>query len=120
MSDDLQRLRGVWNQQLVPVIMRDKMSRPRMRLPFSDDNRRWIEHGRSTRAVWMRDKKHWEVPKSWFNDLVQRALDRYSSVYIIQPYVEQERCAPACMNAKGHDCQCSCMGANHGAGMSSN
>jgi len=119
MPDDLQRLRQVWNQQQVPVIMRNSKSRPRMRLPFADDNRHWIEHGRSTRAVWMRDKKQWEVPKSWFNDLVQRSLDRYGSLYIIQPFVEQEKCAPACMHAKGHVCQCSCMGANHGAGMTS-
>lgn len=117
MSDDLSRLRRIWNQQQTPVLMRGNKGRPYMRLPYSDDNRRWIESGRSTRALWVRDKKHWEFPKSWFNDLVQRSLDRYGSVYIIQPYVEQEKCAPACMNAKGHVCQCSCMGANHGTGM---
>ncbi|MEP1497973.1 MAG: hypothetical protein ABJK50_20985, partial [Pseudophaeobacter sp.] len=35
---------------------------------------------------------------------------------IIQPYREQEICARACQEALGHECQCSCMGANHGAG----
>ncbi len=54
---------------------------------------------------------------AWFSDLVERCLDRYGKVYIIQPFREQEKCAPACMNATGHDCQCSCMGANHGAGL---
>lgn len=29
---------------------------------------------------------YWELPKSWFNDLVDRALQRYGKVYIIQPY----------------------------------
>jgi hypothetical protein len=35
---------------------------------------------------------------------------------LIQPYREQEKCAPSCFNARGHDCQCQCMGANHGRG----
>ncbi|WP_354134437.1 hypothetical protein [Bradyrhizobium sp. S3.9.1] len=39
-----------------------------------------------------------------------------SKVYIIQPYREQEICARACQEAQGHECQCSCMGANHGVG----
>ena len=45
-----------------------------------------------------------------------RALQRYGKVYIIQPYREQEICARACQEALGHECQCSCMGANHGIG----
>ncbi len=61
-------------------------------------------------------KKYWEVPAAWFNDFVDRALERYSELYVIQPYREQEKCASACLNATGHECQCSCMGANHGAG----
>jgi hypothetical protein len=56
------------------------------------------------------------LPKSWFNDLVDRALRLYGKVYIIQPYREQEICARACQEAQGHECQCSCMGANHGIG----
>jgi hypothetical protein len=68
------------------------------------------------RPRWIKDGKYWEVPNSWFNDLVNGALDRWGKVYIIQPYREQEKCAPACMNALGHECQCSCMGQNHGAG----
>ena len=39
-----------------------------------------------------------------------------AAVYIIQPYREQEICARACQEAQGHECQCSCMGANHGIG----
>jgi hypothetical protein len=47
---------------------------------------------------------------------VDRSLAKYSKVYIIQPYREHEKCAPACQNAIGHECQCSCMGLYHGAG----
>jgi hypothetical protein len=54
--------------------------------------------------------------KAWFNDFVERSLVQYGNVYIIQPYREQEKCSPACQNAVGHECQCSCMGLYHGAG----
>jgi hypothetical protein len=37
-------------------------------------------------------------------------------VWVIQPYREMEKCAPACWNAKGDWCECSCLGVNHGAG----
>lgn len=34
------------------------------------------------------------------------SLERYRSVYIIQPYREQEKYfSPSCLNAKGHDCE---------------
>jgi hypothetical protein len=117
MSSDFDRLRTVWNQQIIPVIMRSKKGRPRLRLPYADDNRRWIQNGRRNSPDWINGKKHWEMPMAWFNDLVMRSLDRFGSLYIIQPYAHQEKCAPACMRALGHECQCSCMGANHGAGM---
>jgi hypothetical protein len=65
---------------------------------------------------WFSKYSGWEVPKAWFNDLVNAALRRYGQLYVIQPYKEQEVCAPACMNAEGHECECKCMGANHGAG----
>jgi hypothetical protein len=65
---------------------------------------------------WFLEGKYWEIPITGFNKFVDRSLDRYGKVYIIQPYREQEKCAPACLNAQGHECECSCMGQNHGAG----
>ena len=47
---------------------------------------------------------------------IERSLAEYGKVYVIQPYREQEKCSPACQNATGHECQCSCMGLYHGAG----
>jgi hypothetical protein len=76
-----------------------------------------LQNGRRTAPEWIGGTKaYWELPKFWFNDFVDRALLRYGKVYIIQPYREQEICARACQEARGHECQCSCMGANHGAG----
>ncbi|MBO9670384.1 MAG: hypothetical protein J7485_07700 [Sphingobium sp.] len=114
-EDDLLR---VWNQQLIPVIIRrnKRGQKHRLRLPFAGSNREWLRDERRTQPVWLSSKKYWEIPKSWFNDFVDRALKKFGKIYIIQPFREQETCAPACLNAKGHECQCSCMGANHGIG----
>ena len=111
-------IKRVWKQNDIPVIIRRAKTgqKHRLRLPYSDTNRDWLRDGRRDRPVWLADGKYWEIPKAWFNDLVERCLKRYGHVWIIQPFRESEKCAPACMNAQGHECQCSCMGANHGAG----
>lgn len=112
-----QRLKKVWNQQDIPVILRrGKGHRTRLRLPFAKENRSWIQGGRKRDPKWFHAKHYWEIPQAWFNDLVSRLLSRFGKVYVIQPYREQEKCAPACWNAKGHECQCSCMGEHHGTG----
>jgi hypothetical protein len=111
-------LNYVWGQELIPVILRrtGKGQHLRARLPFAEANRQWLQNGRRTSPVWIDGKKYWELPKAWFNDFVERALVKYGKVYVIQPYREQEKCSPACQNAIGHECQCSCMGLYHGAG----
>jgi hypothetical protein len=109
----------VWNQKQIPVALRrtGRGERLRVRLPYADDNRQWLQNERRIAALWSGGAKgYWELPKSWFNDFVDRALLRFGKIYIIQPYREQEICARACQEAQGHECQCSCMGANHGAG----
>ena len=108
----------VWNQQLIPVAQRrtGKGELLRVRLPYASENRQWLRNGRRTAPIWVPKEKHWELPKAWFNDFVDRALSKYDKVYIIQPYREQEKCSPACQNAVGHECQCSCMGQHHGMG----
>ena len=108
----------VWNQKRTPVAFRHtgKGDLLWVRLPYSSSNRQWLQNGRRNNSAWKSTEGYWELPKAWFNDFIERALDRYRSVYIIQPYREQEKCAPACMNAVGHECNCSCMGQNHGAG----
>jgi hypothetical protein len=90
--------------------------RLRIRLPFAKNNRDWLRNGKRLSPKWFPKEKYWEAPKSWFNNFVDRALERYGELYVIQPYREKELCASACLNATGHECQCSCMGANHGAG----
>ena len=115
---EAQRHIDIWNQDQVPVILRrgGKGQKLRARLPFAKDNRMWLKGDHRINPIWVARGRYWELPKAWFNNFVERALERYGGVYIFQPYREQEKCAPACQNARGHECRCSCMGAYHGAG----
>lgn len=118
MAVDKLTLKYVWNQQTAPVALRrtGKGQLLRVRVPFADTNGRWLQNGRTITPIWIAKDRYWELPKAWFNDFVERALSDYGEVYVIQPYREQEKCSPACQNAVGHECQCSCMGLHHGAG----
>lgn len=113
----LETLEAVWNQGRVPVVLRGARTRPLVvRLPYSSDNRVWLGNERRNKPEWLPKHKAWSIPKAWFEDTVRRALARYGSVYVIQPFNKTEKCAPACWNALGPRCECSCMGANHGSG----
>jgi hypothetical protein len=123
MEENEARLAAVWKQGgliSIPVILRrgGEGQKLRVRLPYEQGNRQWLQNDRRTSPTWFAkpDDQYWETPKAWFNDLVRRSLAKYKKVYIIQPYREQEKCARVCMNAMGHECTCSCMGANHGQG----
>jgi hypothetical protein len=118
-------LKKVWNQQQVPVILRrtGKGEMLRARLPSVKKQLapyrsefEWLSACGKSNADWNTVQKCWELPKLWFNNFVNRALESYGRVYVIQPYREHEVCAPACQNASGHECNCSCMGEHHGTG----
>lgn len=117
MRPDEKEAKVVWNNGAVPVVLRRGGSQAvRLRIPFSSENREWLKNGaRKKEPEWEPKQKYWELPHSRFNELVAMILERFGHLYIIQPYREKEVCAPACMNAHGFECECSCMGANHGA-----
>jgi hypothetical protein len=112
----LEQLKRVWSNPRVPVLYRRGPGNPLLaRLPYASTNRSWLQESGRKKPVWLATKKYWELPQAWFSDLVKRCLDNYGRVYIIQPFRAQEKCAPACWNAEGEICECSCMGANHGS-----
>jgi len=128
MSEDV--IREVWRQAEKPggipvVFKRGPDKRIMLRLPSNSDpmayhdwmgNRDWL-HGANTRhPLWNPGKRCWEVPRTWFDMIVFACLARYGKSYIIHGYREKETCAPACWNARGFDCNCSCMGEHHGMG----
>ena len=56
MGDDSNsnELKHVWGQKGMPVVLRrnGKGEKLRVRLPFSDENRQWLQNGRRTNPVW--------------------------------------------------------------------
>lgn len=112
------KLRAIWKQTEIPVIYRTGKKEPMMlKLPYDPDNRQWLRQDKTGRhPVWNSKYKCWLLPRTRFDEMVEALLDRFHRTYVIQPYREKEICAPACWNAKGFTCECSCMGANHGRG----
>jgi len=109
------QLLDIWEQDKIPVIRRRIGHDLRVRLPYSDWNREWLQALGRNRPQWNRERKCWEVPRAWLKRLIEKCLQDFRQVYIVQPHREQEVCAPACRNATGYECECSCMGANHGS-----
>jgi hypothetical protein len=107
---------AIWKQNKIPVIYRQGSGLPLMiKLPYSSDNFIWLRSGQRRKPDWLNRFKCWEIPNSWFNDVVKRSLLRFRKVFVVQPYRAVEKCAPACWTAQGFECECSCMGANHGS-----
>ena len=111
-----------WSQAKIPIVVRSGIKGDKLtaRLPYKPDNRNWLHSlatsNRKPEVLWAPSEGAWKLPVSWLNRFVDSTLNRYGQLYVIQPFRELEKCAPACRNAKGHDCQCSCMGENHGIG----
>lgn len=108
--------RAIWYQTAIPVVYRQGRGLPLLvRLPYAKDNFDWLRGDNQRKPQWNRRYKCWEVPYAWLNALVMRLLRRFGRLYLIQPLKALEKCAPACWNATGFDCECSCMGQNHGS-----
>ncbi|MEO7933256.1 MAG: hypothetical protein ABIT76_08880 [Chthoniobacterales bacterium] len=112
----------IWEQKKIPIVYRQGGAKPLLiRLPFARDNRAWLkERPRQKEPQFLENYKCWEIPKSRFEEIVEKSILRYKQVYVIQPYRKHEVCAPSCMNASGFECECSCLGANHGRGNQGN
>lgn len=110
----LRNAASIWRQTAIPVVYRPGDGPLLVKLPFATDNGDWLRNGKRTKPVWQSKFRSWEVRKGWFDDVIRRALLRYRRVYVIQPFREQEKCAPACWNARRFECNCSCMGEHHG------
>lgn len=110
------RLDDVIAQKRVPVLIRRGPGLPpRLQIPFDLGNRAWLRATGMNNPKWIAPDKQWEVPQSRFTELVNRCLEKFGKVWVVQPYNEQEKCAPTCWDAEKEECQCSCMGVNHGS-----
>lgn len=112
-----ERLKKIWNSGTSnPVILRRGVGKQlALRLPYRKDNFFILRKGRNNKPSWNDSQKYWELPKTWFNALVEELLHDFGRLYVVQPFRAQEKCARACWEARGHECNCSCMGAGHGS-----
>jgi hypothetical protein len=116
MGEQLRDGRAIWQQTAIPVIFRRAKGTPLLvKLPYAKDNFGWLRDDSQRRPHWNRQYKCWETPYAWLNTLVRRLLARYGRLYLIQPRKVLDKCAPACWEATGFECECSCMGQNHGS-----
>ena len=116
MSRDKELHRIWFEQKKYPVVLRKDKPPLLVKLPYLDDNQWWLKDAHIRWPTWDHKRNRWEVPMAWFDDVVRRAAARWGAVYVIQLVREQQVCAPACWNAEGIHCECSCLGENHGCG----
>lgn len=109
-------LQAIWSQNHTTVLYRPASGDLYVKTTYRPGNKEWFQNGRTRRSAptWDAINKYWRVPKSHFKELSRRLVERFSRAYIIQHYREKEVCAPACWNAMGLDCECSCLGEKHG------
>ncbi len=111
------KLRAIWRQSAIPVIYKQKRPQPVLvRVPYAANNYLWLRGDQQRKPAWNAQFKCWETPQSWFDYAIKLTLQKFGKVYVVQLHREQQKCAPACWDAKGFNCECSCMGANHGSG----
>ena len=111
-----QRIADVWRQEKIPVIYKKgKGEKLKIKLPYTENNGAWIKGAHRNKPMWNRRYKCWDIPQAWFNETIRKVVERYGSIYVIQPYSAVKKCAPACMNASGFECDCSCLGEFHGS-----
>lgn len=114
--------RKAWNQKQFPVILRRKKQagknpKLRVRIP-AGTNAYFVLKGGSRRChapVHITNGNYWELPYSRLNDLVEILAKKFGSVILMQPVMHKQVCASACMEAMGFECECSCLGENHGS-----
>lgn len=111
------RLKKIWNQNRIPVVFRrERRGVLCVRLPYASNNRVWLQDRHHAHPEWNSQLKYWVVPAGWCNELLRRLIQEHGAVYFVHPFNVLEVCAPACWNAVGAECECSCMGEHHGSG----
>lgn len=116
-ANDEDVLTGVWRQSQLPVVFRRARPSPLLvKVPYVQGNMDWLRNDQHRKPSWNAQYKAWETPQAWFESTIKLCLTRYKKCYVVQLHREKQICAPACWNATGIDCECSCMGDNHGHG----
>jgi hypothetical protein len=87
-----------------------------VRMPYKPDNRAWLHEqlGDYIRPEWNKVAGHWEIARPHMRAVVEALADRFGIVEVIIDSRVVSRCDTQCQNATGDECDCECMGENHG------
>jgi hypothetical protein len=122
MKSRFEDAKRAWNQKESPVILRRRKQngrnqRLRIRLPAQGNHFILLKGSNkfNHKPIYVEKGSFWEVPYQRLNDLVEVLAKFYGKVILMQPVKEKQVCARKCMEASGFECECSCLGANHGS-----
>lgn len=122
MKNRFEDAKKAWNQKERPVILRCRKSngrnqKLRIRLPERGEHFTLLKGSNkfNHKPVYIASGKFWEVSYQRLNELVEVLAKFYGEVILMQPVKEKQVCARKCMEANGFECECSCLGANHGS-----
>lgn len=111
-----------WQQFEIPVIVRTrkiegKNPRLRIRLPEHPDPFALLKgvNKRNRNPIEKEKQRYWELAYGRLNEMVETLSKTFGHVILIQPVRETMVCARKCIEASGFECECSCLGANHGS-----
>jgi hypothetical protein len=85
------------------------------KIPVRKGNYRWLREAVRLRSPRLDDDR-WHLPRNCLNRLVIASVDRYGYVALWRDMSRLSRCTRRCLEAEGFECDCSCLGENHGSG----
>jgi len=86
-------------------------------IPYGDgSNRAWLLEtlGPRIRPAWNKPDRRWEIARPHLRVLVTELAERFGEVDVYLEFSVTERRDSRCRDAQGDDCECSCLGENHG------
>lgn len=100
---------GVWR----PVV-----GRVVIKMPYAPGNRAWLKDvlGDRIRPTWNKDLGRWEIARNHFGSVVEALADRLGRIDAYMDFTCIERCDSRCKAARSRECNCVCLGKNHGQG----
>ncbi|WP_236652527.1 hypothetical protein [Streptacidiphilus neutrinimicus] len=114
MNKPIHTLRGPMS---LPTVHRPVgTARLRIRMPYAPDTRAWWHDqlGDLIRPAWNREMKCWEIARSHMREVVEALAERFGAVEVALDFRNSSRCDVRCRDAEGDDCDCQCLGENHG------
>ena len=76
----------------------------------------WLRRqiGSRSRPSWNAKSDRWEIARHHLRPLVEAMADRFAAVDVFIDSRAITKCDTRCRDAEGDDCDCQCLGENHG------